>query len=78
MTSFLISETNGDYPVTRLLGVDMDLDSLAQANHQCQPQDYELGDNVRVHSLQVELFHGSVSQADKRLVGFDALACMEV
>ncbi|GJJ73882.1 small RNA 2'-O-methyltransferase [Entomortierella parvispora] len=78
LTSFLISETDGDYPVTRLAGVDMDADSLAQASHQCQPQDYELGENVRVHNLEVELFKGSVAQADKRLLGFDALACMEV
>jgi len=54
------------------------MDSLVQASDQCQPQDYELGDYVRVHSLHIEFFQGSVSQADKRLLGFDALACMEV
>lgn len=78
LVSFLIWETQGDYPIKRLVGVDVDPGSLAQANEECQPQEFELGDNLRVNNLQIEFFQGSVSKADKRFLGFDALACMEV
>ncbi|KAG0057413.1 Small RNA 2'-O-methyltransferase [Gryganskiella cystojenkinii] len=78
LVSFLIWESQGDYPIRRLVGVDLDPSELARANEDCQPQDFELGDKLRVHSLEIEFFQGSVARADKRLLGFDALACMEV
>ncbi|KAG0195796.1 Small RNA 2'-O-methyltransferase, partial [Mortierella sp. GBA30] len=78
LTSVLISESIGEYPVTRLVGVDVNEDRLVLAANECQPQEFELGQNVRVNPLTIELYQGSVSEADRRLMGYDALACLEV
>ncbi|KAI7817031.1 hypothetical protein BC939DRAFT_467189 [Gamsiella multidivaricata] len=78
LMSFLIWESSGEHPITRLSGVDMDESRLTLATDACQPQDYELGSNLRVNKLAIEIYHGSVAQADSRMIGFDALACLEV
>ncbi|KAF9934254.1 Small RNA 2'-O-methyltransferase [Modicella reniformis] len=76
--SFLVWESTGEYPIKRLAGVDMDESRLLIAEDECQPREFELGANLRVNGLTVEIFHGSVSQADRRMIGYDALACLEV
>ncbi|KAG0254038.1 Small RNA 2'-O-methyltransferase [Mortierella polycephala] len=78
LTSLLAWESAGDYPMTRLLGVDLDEERLELAKGSCEPQDFELGSNLRVNELTIELYCGSVSEADSRLRGYDALACLEV
>ncbi|KAF9151625.1 Small RNA 2'-O-methyltransferase [Mortierella sp. AD010] len=78
LLSFLIWETTGDYPITRLAGVDILHERLKMAEDACQPQDFELGTNLRVNDLSIELYRGSVAEADQRLLGYDALACLEV
>ncbi|KAF9976406.1 Small RNA 2'-O-methyltransferase, partial [Mortierella antarctica] len=78
LTSVLVSESMGDYPITRLAGVDISKDRLALAASDCQPQEFELGQNLRVNNLTIELYQGSVAEPDGRLVGYDALACLEV
>ncbi|KAF9343352.1 Small RNA 2'-O-methyltransferase [Mortierella sp. AD094] len=78
LLSFLIWETTGDYPITRLAGVDIIHERLKMAEDACQPQDFELGTNLRVNDLSIELYRGSVAEADQRLLGYDALACLEV
>ncbi|KAF8943054.1 Small RNA 2'-O-methyltransferase [Haplosporangium gracile] len=78
LISLLIWETTGDYPITRLAGVELSEDRLQLAREACQPQDFELGANLRVNELTIDLFQGSVEQPDQRLIGFDALVCLEV
>lgn len=78
MTSILVSESMGDYPITHLAGVDISKDRLELAANDCQPQEFELGQNVRVNDLTIELYQGSVAEPDYRLMGYDALACLEV
>ncbi|KAF9924568.1 Small RNA 2'-O-methyltransferase [Linnemannia zychae] len=78
LMSLLIWETLGDYPITRLAGVELKEDRLQLALDACQPQDFELGSNLRVNELTIDFYQGSVDQPDQRLVGFDALACLEV
>ncbi|KAG0226929.1 hypothetical protein B0O80DRAFT_210929 [Mortierella sp. GBAus27b] len=78
LMSFLCWESTGDYPITRLAGVDMDETRLPIADDECQPREFELGSNVRVNELTVEIFQGSVAKADQRMLGYDALACLEV
>ncbi|KAF9945678.1 Small RNA 2'-O-methyltransferase [Mortierella alpina] len=68
----------GDYPITRLAGVDISQDRLELAANDCHPQEFELGQNVRVNNLTIELYQGSVAESDSRLMGYDALACLEV
>ncbi|KAF9410587.1 Small RNA 2'-O-methyltransferase [Entomortierella beljakovae] len=78
LTSFLIWESTSDYPITRLAGVDIKEDRLKIAEDTCQPQDFELGSNLRVNRLSIDLYQGSVGEPDQRLLGYDALACLEV
>ncbi|KAF9948962.1 Small RNA 2'-O-methyltransferase [Mortierella alpina] len=78
LTSVLVSESMGDYPITRLVGVDISKGRLELAANDCQPQEFELGQNLRVNNLNIELYQGSVAEPDSRLMGFDALACLEV
>ncbi|KAF9119043.1 Small RNA 2'-O-methyltransferase [Mortierella sp. GBA39] len=78
LISLLVWETTGDYPITHLTGVELREDRLQLACEACQPQDFELGSNLRVNELTIDLFQGSVSQPDKRLIGYDALVCLEV
>ncbi|KAF9900067.1 Small RNA 2'-O-methyltransferase [Lobosporangium transversale] len=78
LTSFLIWESTESYPITHIVGVDVAEDRLKLAEESCQPQDFELGPNLRVNPLTIEIFQGSVGQADSRFVGYDALACLEV
>ncbi|KAF9116248.1 Small RNA 2'-O-methyltransferase [Mortierella sp. AM989] len=78
LLSFLIWETTGDYPITRLAGVDLLAERLEIAEDACQPQEFELGANLRVNELSIEIYRGSVADADYRLQGYDALACLEV
>ncbi|KAF9571640.1 Small RNA 2'-O-methyltransferase [Mortierella alpina] len=78
LTSILVSESMGDYPITRLAGVDISQDRLELAANDCQPQEFELGQNLRVNNLTIELYQGSVAEPDGRLMGYDALACLEV
>lgn len=78
LISLLIWESTGDYPITRLAGVELREDRLQLAREACQPQDFELGSNLRVNELTIDLFQGSVDQPDQRLIGYDALVCLEV
>ncbi len=78
MTSILVSESMGDYPITRLAGVDISNERLELAANDCQPQEFELGQNLRVNNLTIELYQGSVAEPDSQLMGYDALACLEV
>ncbi|CAO3566898.1 unnamed protein product [Mortierella alpina] len=78
LTSVLVSESMGDFPITRLAGVDISKDRLELAANDCQPQEFELGQNLRVNNLIIELYQGSVAESDSRLMGYDALACLEV
>ncbi|KAG0315840.1 Small RNA 2'-O-methyltransferase, partial [Dissophora globulifera] len=78
LLSFLVWETLGEFPITRIAGVDMDASRLEIAAETSQPQHFELGPNLRVHELSIEIYHGSVADPDLRMVGFDALACLEV
>lgn len=76
--SLLVWETTGDYPITHLAGVELIEDRLQLAREACQPQDFELGSNLRVNKLTIDLYQGSVDQPDQRFIGFDALVCLEV
>ncbi|KAK3841868.1 MAG: hypothetical protein J3R72DRAFT_444562 [Linnemannia gamsii] len=78
LMSLLIWESIGDYPITRLAGVELREERLQLALEACQPQDFELGSNLRVNELIIDLFQGSVDEPDQRLIGFDALVCLEV
>ncbi|KAF9382531.1 Small RNA 2'-O-methyltransferase [Podila verticillata] len=78
LTSLLIGETWQDHQIRRIACVDIDLDCVTTAASECQPQEYDLGDGLRVHDLTIDLYQGSVSEADQRLLGYDALACAEV
>ncbi|KAF9084374.1 Small RNA 2'-O-methyltransferase [Mortierella sp. GBA35] len=78
LLSLLIWETTGDYPITRLAGVELREERLQLAAEACQPQDFELESNLRVNPLTIDLFQGSADQPDARLIGFDALVCLEV
>ncbi|KAF9898494.1 Small RNA 2'-O-methyltransferase, partial [Linnemannia zychae] len=78
LISLLICENLGDYPITRLAGVELREERLQLALEACQPQDFELGSNLRVNELTIDLFQGSVDEPDQRLIGFDALVCLEV
>ncbi|KAF9322227.1 Small RNA 2'-O-methyltransferase, partial [Podila minutissima] len=78
LTSILIGETWQDHQIRRIACVDIDLDCVTTAASACQPQEYDLGDGLRVHDLTIDLYQGSVSEADQRLMGYDALACAEV
>ncbi|KAG0092070.1 Small RNA 2'-O-methyltransferase [Podila epicladia] len=78
LTSILIGETWQDHQIRRIACVDIDLDCVTSAASACQPQEYDLGDGLRVHDLTIDLYQGSVSEADQRLMGYDALACVEV
>ncbi|KAG0196936.1 Small RNA 2'-O-methyltransferase [Mortierella sp. NVP41] len=78
LLSLLIWETTGDYPITRLAGVELREERLQLAAEACQPQDFELGSNLRVNPLTIDLFQGSIDRPDARLIGFDALVCLEV
>ncbi|KAI1308380.1 Small RNA 2'-O-methyltransferase [Mortierella claussenii] len=78
LTSFLIWENVDDYPITHITSVDLDHDSIKLAEEMCQPQEFELGSNLRVNELVIELYQGSVADADERFIGYDALACLEV
>ncbi|KAF9310563.1 Small RNA 2'-O-methyltransferase [Podila horticola] len=78
LTSILIGETWQDHQIRRIACVDIDLDCVTTAAAACQPQEYDMGDGLRVHDLTIDLYQGSVSDADQRLIGYDALACAEV
>ncbi|KAG0291797.1 Small RNA 2'-O-methyltransferase [Linnemannia gamsii] len=78
LMSLLVWETTGDYPITHLAGVELIEDRLQLAREACQPQDFELGSNLRVNKLTIDLYQGSVDQPDQRFIGFDALVCLEV
>ncbi|KAG0272343.1 Small RNA 2'-O-methyltransferase [Linnemannia exigua] len=78
LMSLLIWESIGDYPITRLAGVELREERLQLALEACQPQDFELGSNLRVNELIIDLFQGSVDEPDQRIIGFDALVCLEV
>ncbi|KAG0195889.1 hypothetical protein BGX33_002393, partial [Mortierella sp. NVP41] len=78
LLSLLIWETTGDYPMTHLAGVELREERLQLAAEACQPQDFELESNLRVNPLTIDLFQGSADQLDARLIGFDALVCLEV
>ncbi|KAF8938575.1 hypothetical protein EDD21DRAFT_363058 [Dissophora ornata] len=78
LLSFLVWESTNEWPITRLAGVDMDGERLELATDTCQPQEFELGPNLRVNKLSIDIFQGSVAEADQRMVGYDALACLEV
>ncbi|KAG0278946.1 Small RNA 2'-O-methyltransferase [Linnemannia gamsii] len=78
LISLLVWETTGDYPITHLAGVELLEDRLQLALEACQPQDFELGSNLRVNELTIDLYQGSVDQPDHRFIGFDALVCLEV
>ncbi|KAG0015273.1 Small RNA 2'-O-methyltransferase [Podila clonocystis] len=78
LTSILIGETWQNHQIKRIACVDIDRDCITTAVSACQPQEYDLGDGLRVHDLTIDLYQGSVSEADQRLMGYDALACAEV
>ena len=61
-----------------MAGVDINEERLELATDTCQPQEFELGPNLRVNELSIDIFKGSVAEADQRMVGYDALACLEV
>ncbi|KAF8986219.1 Small RNA 2'-O-methyltransferase [Entomortierella lignicola] len=78
LVSFLVWESTDDHPITRLAGLDLIEERVKAAEDMCQPQEFELGANLRVNKLSIELYCGSVGEADSRLLGYDALACLEV
>lgn len=78
LTSILIGETWQDHQIRRIACVDIDLDCVTAAASECQPQEYDQGDGLRIHDLTIDLYQGSVSEADQRLLGYNALACAEV
>ncbi|KAF9428568.1 Small RNA 2'-O-methyltransferase [Podila epigama] len=78
LTTILIGETWQDHQISKIACVDIDLDCVSVASKECQPQDYDLGVGLRIHNLTIDLYQGSVAEADSRLLGYDALACAEV
>ncbi|KAF9578902.1 hypothetical protein BGW38_005080, partial [Lunasporangiospora selenospora] len=77
LASVLVGEREED-PITHIIGVDVSTECLEMAADHCQPQDYDLDDGLRLNQLGIDFFNGSVAVADQRLVGKEALACMEV
>ncbi|UYV82837.1 hypothetical protein LAZ67_22001033 [Cordylochernes scorpioides] len=57
--------------------VDMDQYSLELAGYKARPLAWEYI-FCRTANLAVQLFHGSVAEADARLVGYDAVTCIEL
>lgn len=61
----------------RLAGVDIDPPSIESAAYNCQPADYDRR-FLRECPVELDLYVGSVADADVRLCGFDAIASVEV
>ncbi|KAI9340934.1 hypothetical protein BDR26DRAFT_820347 [Obelidium mucronatum] len=62
---------------TRIIGVDLCRSSLDSASELCQPTDAEK-QSLKEHEIVVELFEGSLKEADNRLKNIDAMICSEV
>ncbi|KAJ3042593.1 Small RNA 2'-O-methyltransferase, partial [Rhizophlyctis rosea] len=61
----------------RLAGVDIDLPSIEAAAHSCQPADYDKR-FLRELPVELNLYVGSVAEADSRLFEYDGIASVEV
>ncbi|KAI8979170.1 hypothetical protein BDF20DRAFT_483843 [Mycotypha africana] len=73
--SFLI--TPNERRITHLAGIDIDNEALQSAIENCQPweDDYK---NLRLLSLTVDIYKGSIDIPDDRFKGFEAIICTEV
>ncbi|CAG8643159.1 7249_t:CDS:2 [Paraglomus occultum] len=70
----LLTYPYDEYPITRLAGVDIDEEALNIARERCQPDELD----INISPLTVDIYQGSIDVADKRLMGYEAVICMEV
>ncbi|TPX37632.1 hypothetical protein SmJEL517_g00692 [Synchytrium microbalum] len=66
-----------DTSITRCVGVDVNESVLAQALLECSPTESDKR-FLRERPVKLELYQGSVAEADSRLLGFDAVVSVEV
>ncbi|CAG8557016.1 17376_t:CDS:2 [Funneliformis caledonium] len=76
LLSFLIQPSE-KAPITQLAGVDISHETLKTTVMDCSPWRYD-HEFLRLTPLTVDIYQGSIDVADQRLLGFDALICMEV
>ena len=62
---------------TKLAGMDVDESALDKAARRCWPTQMDRR-CLRELPLEVDLFRGSVTEADPRCQGFEAVVCLEV
>ncbi|KAI9096063.1 hypothetical protein DFS34DRAFT_623807 [Phlyctochytrium arcticum] len=73
LLEILLNDTN----FTKLAGVDIDPKVVKQAGDSCSPSDYDR-QYLREIGVDLELYVGSVGDADARVMGYDAIASVEV
>ncbi|CAI2182006.1 4458_t:CDS:2 [Funneliformis geosporum] len=76
LLSFLIQPFE-DSPITQLAGVDISHETLTTTVKDCSPWDIDK-QFLRLTPLTVDIYQGSIDVADQRLLGYEALICMEV
>ncbi|CAJ0883726.1 12229_t:CDS:2 [Entrophospora sp. SA101] len=76
LLSFLV-QPDDETPITRLAGLDIDENILDAAIENCLPWEQDI-EFLRITPLTIDLYRGSIDVADERLIGFEALVCMEV
>nr|CAG8447432.1 4008_t:CDS:2 [Entrophospora candida] len=75
LLSFLV-QPDDETPITRLAGLDIDENILDAAIENCLPWEQDI-EFLRITPLTIDLYRGSIDVADERLIGFEALVCME-
>ncbi|KAJ3191065.1 proteasome core particle subunit beta 2 [Irineochytrium annulatum] len=73
----VISIALNDTNVNAVVGVDILEERLLLAANNCAPNDYDRN-NLREQPITLYLYHGSLTTADDRLLGYDGIICTEV
>ncbi|CAG8582297.1 4096_t:CDS:2, partial [Diversispora eburnea] len=78
LLSFLIQPYEEE-PILHLAGVDISHEALKSVVLYCQPMEDDYApDFLRLSPLTIELYQGSIDVADERLIGIEAIVCLEV